>query len=199
MNLDQLFVDLFDHEVVRFGEFTLKSGIQSPFYIDLRKIVSSPSLLTACSQAIWEKHGDASFDKICGVPYTALPIATVIAVTHHVPMLMRRKEKKTHGSARQLDGDYKPGEQILIIEDLVTSGSSVLETRDLLVDHGLKVSDVLVLFDRKQGGRENLKAQGVNLHAVADIFQLLESLERQGKITKEQSQEVEEFFTCAQP
>lgn len=141
---------------------------------------------------------------MCGVPYTALPLATVICSTNQIPMLIRRKETKDYGTKRLVEGAVNPGETCLIIEDVVTSGSSVLETVEVLQKEGLKVTDAIVLLDREQGGRDKLQAHGIHLHSVCTLSKMLEILEQQKKIDAEMVERVKRFiqenvFVAANP
>jgi uridine monophosphate synthetase len=161
----------------------LKSGIQSPIYIDLRLIVSYPQILRLVGNSIWEKIMHLQCDLVCGVPYTALPIATAISLQTNVPMIMRRKEIKDYGTRKCVEGAFRAGQHCVVIEDLVTSGISVMETVDPLRLEHLIVKDVAVLIDREQGARQNLADRGITLHAVTTISELLHVLQQEGKIT----------------
>lgn len=167
---------LYQIGAIKFGEFTLKSGQTSKIYLDLRQLVSYPQLLRNASNAIWQKIHANHMDLICGVPYTALPIATCITLLHNVPMIMRRKEKKDYGTKQQIEGKFQEGQTCLIIEDVITSGSSIIETAKDLEAAGLKVTDVAVLIDRQQGAQENLKKQNYNVHAVLTMKEILRAL-----------------------
>ncbi|KAI2660535.1 Uridine 5'-monophosphate synthase [Labeo rohita] len=176
-SVENLILKLYDIQAVKFGIFTLKSGLSSPIYFDLRIIVSYPSLMNQVADLLHKRAEDAGvkFDSVCGVPYTALPLATIICSTKKYPMLIRRKEAK----------DY--------VEDVVTSGSSVLETAEVLEKEGLKITDAVVLMDREQGGSARLADSGITLHSVISISRLLDVLLKAGQIDTATSQNVERF------
>lgn len=162
--------------------------------------MSYPDVLEAVSTCMFDvltKNG-AKFDNMCGVPYTALPIATCMSLKNNVPMLMRRKEAKAYGTKKQIEGAFLEGETCLLVEDLVTSGMSVMETVEPLNEVGLKTSDVVVLIDREQGGEQTLKKNGLRLHAVLPLSRVLKVLEREGKMSKELVDEVKQFIAANQ-
>lgn len=176
MKHQALIHSLYKIGAIKFGDFTLKSGKKSKIYLDLRQIVSHPAILRSVAESIWSSLTPSDFDLICGVPYTALPIATAISLQHNTPMIMRRKEKKDYGTKQMIEGAYKPGQICLIIEDLVTTASSVLETADELEAAGIKVKDVAVLIDREQGGLQNLRARNYTLHSAFTLKHILNVL-----------------------
>jgi len=176
MSLNALIHSLYQIGAVKFGEFTLKSGQPSKIYVDLRQIVSYPDILRSVSTAMWEKVAACQFELICGVPYTALPIATCLSLQQNIPMVMRRKEKKTYGTKQQIEGSFKTDQSCLIIEDIITSGTSILETTDDLETVGLKISDAVVLINREQGGETNLMARNIKLHSVLTLKTVLTEL-----------------------
>jgi uridine monophosphate synthetase len=195
--MDSLVLKLFEIEAVKFGNFKLKSGIFSPIYLDLRVIVSYPQVLREVSEAMWKAvEKTTEFEVMCGVPYTALPIATAMSLDHNLKMLMRRKEVKDYGTKKAIEGHFKAGQTCLIVEDLVTSGMSVLETLEQLDAVSLQCKDVVVLIDREQGGKENLKNHGLNLYSALTISEILEILSRHGKLSDEVVQSVKEFIAA---
>lgn len=172
MNKSELIKKLCDIEVVKYGTFTLKSGLTSSVYIDLRQIISYPKILQTVAEMTWQQVAHRPAELICGVPYTALPIATCISIAHDIPMLMRRKEPKAHGTKKMIEGVYRAGQTCVIIEDVVTTAGSVVETINDLKAEGLIVSHVAAFLDREQGGRETLKQHGCELFSVFTLKEL---------------------------
>ncbi|KAK5861381.1 hypothetical protein PBY51_022784 [Eleginops maclovinus] len=195
-SIDSLILKLHDVDAVKFGDYKLKSGMMTPIYIDLRVLVSYPALMNQVSSLIYERVQEKGlqFDSVCGVPYTALPMATIICSRHELPMLIRRKEAKDYGTKRLVEGSFREGDTCLIIEDTVTSGSSIQETAEVLYTGGLKVTDAVVLMDREQGGVEMLASKGIRLHPIISMLKLLSVLLAAERIDAKTAQRVREFI-----
>ncbi len=167
---------------IKFGEFTLKSGLQSPIYIDLRQIITYPSLLRQIGEAYLPLLRPLTFDRIAGLPYAAIPIATAISLAGNYPMIYPRKEAKTYGTKADIEGLYNPGETIVVIDDLATTGGSKFEAIEKLTSAGLAVKDIVVLVDRQSGAKESLAQAGYTLHAVLTIGEMLDHWAQSGKV-----------------
>ena len=186
---------LIDAGCIKFGSFTLKSGLQSPIYIDLRQIITYPKLLEQIGAAYLPLLKDLKFDRIAGLPYAAIPIATAISLQGNYPMIYPRKEAKTYGTKAEIEGEYHAGELVVIIDDLATTGGSKFEAIEKLTSAGLIVKDVVVLIDRQSGAKESLKQAGFAMHAVVTITQLLDYWEQTGKVEKDKIEEMRMFLS----
>ncbi len=192
--LSQLAQDLVASQCVRFGQFKLKSGIMSPIYLDLRRLVTHPQILKRVAQAYATTLKELSFDRLAGIPYAALPIATAISLEINRPLIYPRREAKDYGTKALIEGDYQPGETIVVIDDLATTGGSKIEAIQKLEEAGLKVRDIVVLIDRGQGAGPMLAEAGYQLHAVVNLLDLLPEWLRLGAITSDQFEEVKVFL-----
>jgi uridine monophosphate synthetase len=179
---------------IKFGNFTLKSGLQSPIYIDLRQIITYPKLLEQIGAAYLPLLKELKFDRIAGLPYAAIPIATAVSLRGNYPMIYPRKEVKTYGTKAEIEGEYHAGEIVIVIDDLATTGGSKFEAIEKLTGVGLIVKDVVVLVDRQSGAKESLAQAGYSMHAVLTISQLLEYWEATGKVEGEKIAATREFL-----
>ncbi|HSQ39505.1 MAG TPA: orotate phosphoribosyltransferase, partial [Anaerolineales bacterium] len=170
---------------IKFGDFTLKSGLKSPIYIDLRQIITHPKLLAEIAETYLPILHRLSFSRLAGLPYAAIPIATAISLAGNYPMIYPRKEAKSYGTKAEIEGEYHAGETVVVIDDLATSGGSKFEAIEKLTGAGLVVKDVVVLGDRQSGAKESLAQAGYSLHAVLTISQLLDYWESTGKVEKD--------------
>ncbi len=179
---------------IKFGNFTLKSGLQSPIYIDLRQIISYPKLLENIAQAYLPLLSTLQFSRIAGLPYAAIPIATAISLQGNYPMIYPRKEAKAYGTKAEIEGEYHAGETVVVIDDLATTGGSKFEAIEKLTSAGLVVKDVVVLVDRQSGAKESLEQAGFHLHSVLTITQLLDYWEKTSKVEKDKIEETRNFL-----
>jgi uridine monophosphate synthetase len=189
-HLESLALTLFDIKAVRFGSFTLHSGRVSPIYLDLRILPSFPDALRQVAAIYRGLLGSWNFDLLAATPLAGLPIGTAISLELNVPLIYPRPSAKSYGTGKQIEGVWEVGQTAVVIDDLVTSGDSLLQGIAFLKAAGLNVRDAVVLVDREQGGQDALAAQGYTLHSAITLRQLLAVLERTERITSRQRDQV---------
>ena len=194
MKNKELILDLIKIGVVKFGRFKLKSGKISPIYIDLRILVSYPSVLKRVAHLYLNILKELKFDRLVAIPYTALPITGAISLEGNLPWIYSRKEIKKYGTKRLIEGEYRRGERAVLVDDLITTGLSKFESIKILEKEGLKVSDIVVLIDRGEGGKEELKKRGYNLHSVFTLKEILDILEQTKVVSKKKIDETRVYL-----
>ena len=188
--------NLLEAGCIKFGEFTLKSGLKSPIYIDLRRIITYPKLLEQVGKAYLPLLEKLHFDRIAGLPYAAIPIATAISLAGNYPMIYPRKKVKAYGTKAEIEGEYHPDEIVVVIDDLATTGGSKFEAIEKLTSAGLVVKDVVVLVDRQSGAKESLAKAGYTMHAVMTIREMLDHWDNTGKVAKEKIEATRAFLSA---
>lgn len=200
--MKELALRLFEINAFKFGDFKMKVGINSPVYFDLRVIVSHPEVMNTLADMLQEFIVDRKLNTsgahLCGVPYTALPVATLISIKANQPMLIRRKEAKKYGTKKLIEGKFNAGDKCLIIEDVVTSGSSILETVEDLRSEGLVVTDAIVVVDREQGGVQNTEERGVRMHSLFTLSYLLQVMLEAKRIEESTVKAVAKYIDACQ-
>lgn len=186
--------ELLNTGCIQFGEFTLKSGLKSPIYIDLRRIISQPRLLANVAQAYLPLLSRLQFSRIAGLPYAAIPIATAISLAGDYPMIYPRKEVKAYGTRAGIEGEYRAGEVVVVIDDLATTGGSKFEAIEKLTAAQLVVKDIVVLVDRQSGAKESLEQAGYSLHAVLTMSQLLDYWDATEKVARQHIENARKFL-----
>lgn len=186
-----LILQLFDVGCILFGEFVQASGAVFPYYIDLRTIISNPQLFQQVLNAYAEILATLQFDRIAGIPYGSLPTATGLALQLNHPMIFPRKEVKAHGTRRMVEGHFEPGETVVVVDDILISGTSAMEGAAKLQSVGLTVHDIVVFLDHEQGVKDRLKQNGYRAHSVLSISEVTQTLFATGRISEEQFQAFE--------
>ncbi|MCP4653811.1 MAG: orotate phosphoribosyltransferase [bacterium] len=176
--------------------FRLASGNHSPIYVNCRRAISEPTLMALFSttaRLLSERRGIRS-DVIAGGETAGIPFAAFLASSLARPMVYVRKQPKGHGIASRVEGHLAQGASVLLVEDLITDGGSKLGFLDAIEEAGGRVRDVLVLFDRRQGGAALLAERGVRLHAVTDRDTVLAAGESAGVLSQSARRAVDAYF-----
>lgn len=189
---------ILDVEGFRVGDFVLKSGKHSPFYVDLRRLVSQPALLDEVARAYAELSAGLRFDRIAAIPMAALPIATALSLRLGVPLVYPRLPAKKHGTGNRVEGAFSAGERVLLVDDLITTGGSKIEAAGILRELGLEVADLLVLIERGRRGRTELAEAGIDLHAYADIRELFALCRERSLVDEEGETRLEAYVEAGE-
>ncbi len=187
-------LSLHEYGILQFGQFTLKSGIVAPFYIDMRMVQSYPQALHDITAVYAEMLKDLPRDVLlAGIPEAGTPLATAVGYETRRPLIQPRKVIKEHGKGKSIEGDWKVGDKVAIIDDLVTKGDSKLESIEQFKNCKLEVIGFYLLLDRELGGKEIVEQAGYSLTAAMTISEVLAILKDESKITAVQYSEMLDF------
>jgi orotate phosphoribosyltransferase/uridine monophosphate synthetase len=176
---------LWDSGAVQFGEFNVGATVKSPIYINLRRLISNPRAVRRIGEILVEEtrtltgmlHPHISpFELVAGVPMGGLHIATAFSLTADVPLIYPNPRAREHEVYEEIEGVYFPGQTVLLVDDLITGGSSAVETADMLRSAGLMVENAIVLLDRQAGGHRRMLQHGIQLQALLTMDALLHYL-----------------------
>ncbi len=156
---------------IKFGEFILTSGKKSDYYIDIKKASTDPTILKEISKEM-KKHVEG-YELIAGMELGAVPIAVALSMETGLPYVIVRKEKKGHGMARQIEGRKVKEKRVLVVEDVTTTGGSLVKAIDILMNEGAIVDRAIVVVDRESGAAEKLDEIGVEFISLVKIGDLL--------------------------
>lgn len=188
--IEELAMVLVKVRALQLGTFTLASGTLSSYYIDLRTVPSFPGayryVVDAYHALLKEDIGLDKFDVIAGVPTAGLTFSSPIALQIQKPMIYVRKEPKDYGRQKRIEGTIKPGDRVLVMDDVITTGHSVMSAVDAVREEGGEVKYVAVLIDRLEGAKSNLKKSGILLHPLTDILELARTLHERDEISDEE-------------
>ncbi|MHC3438045.1 orotate phosphoribosyltransferase [Natrialbaceae archaeon A-gly3] len=175
MTNQELIDALREADAVQFGEFELSHGGTSEYYVDKYLFETDPRCLEAVAEAFAERIDDDT--KLAGVALGAVPLAAATSVTAGVPYVIARKQRKEYGTANLVEGRLEDGEEVVVLEDIVTTGTSLVDAIEALREAGATVNRALVVVDREEGGRENVEDADVEMEALVTASELLEDRE----------------------
>ena len=181
----------FLHEkgAIKFGDFTLTSGKKSSYYIDLRIVPSFPhqfrKMIKRLQNNISEKIGLDNFDCLVSVPTSGLVIASALAIETVKPLIYVRNKPKDYGTSKSIEGSFEQGKKALMIDDVATTGGSVVNAIKSLKEAGIVISDAFVIINRMEGASEALEAEGVKIYNLTDILEITNSLYDQNLISND--------------
>ncbi|KAL4705394.1 hypothetical protein ACJJTC_002417 [Scirpophaga incertulas] len=196
--LTRLAIHLYDAGAVKLGDIEAKTGSRTPIYFDLRLVVSHPTLMLAVATHLQCLASKIHHDLLCGVPYAALPFTAVMSVNSNTPMIMKRKEAKMYASKKILEGVYQENAICLIVDDVISSGESLLETVETLRAEKITVKHCIIVLDREQGGAAALKAIGVEVKALFTMTDLIRILRDAHRINDDTVEIISDYIKVNQ-
>jgi orotate phosphoribosyltransferase len=171
MNKNELINLLIENKAIKFGRFILTSGAISDYYIDIKKVSTNPKTLKKIAEYMTKYS--KGYDIIAGMELGAVPIVVALSIKTDKPFVIIRKDKKEHGTAKEFEGDPLKGKKVLIIEDVTTSGGSVVRTIQIIRENKGLVDQVVAVVDRESGAKEKLIKLNVRFKPLITVNDLL--------------------------
>ena len=185
---------LFKNNIIKFGNFTLSSGKKSSYYIDLRLVPSFPhqfrKMIKNLQKLIIEKIGLDNFDSLVSIPTGGLIIGSALAIETVKPLIYVRNKPKDHGTTKSLEGKILSGMQVMMIDDVATTGTSILNGIKELKAEGLSISNACVIINRLEGADKILNSVGVILHQLTHIIEITETLFQEKLVSEDILEEI---------
>ena len=186
---------LFENKIIQFGDFTLASGKKSSYYVDLRLVPSYPHdfriMVKHLQNEITNDVGLENFDSLVSVPTGGLVIASALAIETVKPLIYVRSKPKDYGTSKSVEGKIQEGMKVVMVDDVATTGGSVLNGIKSLKEANIKIEDAYVIVNRMEGADEALKEQGVTLHSLLNVLEITKALHEQNLIGDEILQKVQ--------
>jgi uridine monophosphate synthetase len=167
INKEKLVNKLIELGCFKTGNFKLKSGINTDFYLDFRHLISHPDILIQICELIYEKFAEIP-GLICGLPYAGIPYSQTISILYKRKCIMLRKEQKKYGTSKMIEGNYNKNDELIIIDDIITKGTSIKESLSHFKDFNIK--KIIVLVDREEGGKESIEKHGIKVESVFTVY-----------------------------
>ncbi|RLF20816.1 MAG: orotate phosphoribosyltransferase [Thermoprotei archaeon] len=194
MDKSKVIIALYKANCIRIGRFKLTSGMISPIYIDLRALPSYPEIFRLIVKASKDVISNMNFDIVCGIATGGIPLATALAYEMKKPMIYIRKEAKGHGTQRLIEGDFRKGASVILVDDVATTGGTLIRAIKALKKEGLAVENAFVIVDREQGAREKLMREGVRLHYLVTLKEIVAYLNEKSLISREDYLKIMEYL-----
>ena len=166
---DYLIKILKENKVFEKGHFVLASGKESDYYVNMKKAITNPEILKTIAELISEKIEGENIDKIAGPALGAVPIAVASSLNTKIPLLMIRKEKKGYGTSKQIEGELNTGDNVIVVEDVTTTGGSLLKAIKVIKDNGGIVKRAFVVVDREEGASDAFENEGIKLEPLISV------------------------------
>jgi orotate phosphoribosyltransferase len=172
---DYLIDILQENNVFKRGKFVLSSGKESDYYIDMKKAITEPNILKTIAELISHAIANEDIDKVAGPALGAVPIATAISLEANIPLLMIRKEKKDYGTSKLIEGELVNGDSVIVVEDVTTTGNSLLKAIEAIQSSGGIVKRAFVVVDREEGAIDNFKMKNIELEPLISVSEFKKS------------------------